>query len=132
MDISHSHLNPVKVLQKDVISTQKQPGCKKKVRPSLIWPVGKKLQNQRGQLRNGCDGIGWWQILITTIQVNCVLIPSEAGMRQHKLTRTVIIKILPSSYTITAIFWLPLWFHNFFTLAIFNWATPFLQPGFFE
>ena len=31
MDISHSHLNPVKkVLQKDVKSTQKQPGCKKK------------------------------------------------------------------------------------------------------
>ena len=31
MDISHIHLNPVKVLQKDVKSTQKQPGCKKKV-----------------------------------------------------------------------------------------------------
>ena len=29
MDISHSHLNPVKVLQKDVKSTQKPPGCKK-------------------------------------------------------------------------------------------------------
>jgi len=30
MDISHSFLNSVKVLQKDVISTQKQPCCKKK------------------------------------------------------------------------------------------------------
>ena len=29
MDISHTYLNPVKVLQKDVIFTQKQPGCKK-------------------------------------------------------------------------------------------------------
>jgi len=32
--------------------------------------------------------VSLWQnkILITTIQVNFVLIPSEAGMRQHKLT----------------------------------------------
>jgi len=27
------HLNPVKILQKEVISAQKQPGCKKKARP---------------------------------------------------------------------------------------------------
>jgi len=33
------HLNPVKILQKEVISAQKQPGCKKKVRPCLKWPV---------------------------------------------------------------------------------------------
>jgi len=30
---------PVKTLQKAVISTQKQPGCKKKAWPSLKWPV---------------------------------------------------------------------------------------------
>jgi len=29
------HLNPVKILQKEVISAQKQPGCKKKVWPYL-------------------------------------------------------------------------------------------------
>ena len=28
--------------------------------------------------------------LMTTIQVNFVMIPSKAGMRQHKLTRIVI------------------------------------------
>jgi len=38
--------------------------------------------------------VGQWQkILVTTIQVNFVLIPSEAGMRQHKFTWIVIIKI---------------------------------------
>jgi len=33
------------------------------------------------------------KILITTIQVNFVLNSSEAGMRQHKLTWIVVIKI---------------------------------------
>ena len=47
------------------------------------------------------------KILITKIQVNFVLIPSEAGMRKHKLIRIVVIKILPSTYTITAISWPP-------------------------
>ena len=51
----------------------------------------KKLWNQRGWSRNGCDGIGWWQV--TTIRVNFVLIPSEAGMRQYKLTWIVGIEI---------------------------------------
>jgi len=37
------------------------------------------------------------KILITIIQVNFVLISSEAEMRQHKLTRIVAIKILPST-----------------------------------
>ena len=44
------------------------------------------------------------KILLTTIQVNFVLIP---GMRQHKLTRIVVIKILPSTYSNTAISWPP-------------------------
>jgi len=30
--------------------------------------------------------VGKWQILITTIQANLVLIPREAGMRQNKFT----------------------------------------------
>ena len=43
----------------------------KKVQPCSTWPVGKELWNRRGQPRNGCDGIGWWQKnLITTIRVN--------------------------------------------------------------
>ena len=54
----------------------------------------------------------WWyrlmaKFLIITIEVNFLLIPSKAGMRQHKLTRIVVIKILPSTYTITAISWPP-------------------------
>jgi len=52
MDISHSHLNPVKVLQKDVISTKKQPGCKKGVALFKIASVKK----ERGRPRNGHDG----------------------------------------------------------------------------
>jgi len=45
----------------------------------------KKLQNQREWPRNGCDGITgrWKKVLITTIQVNFVLISSETGMKQH-------------------------------------------------
>ena len=39
-----------------------------------------------------------------TIQVNFVLTPSEAGMRQHW---TFVVKFLPSIYTRTVISWLP-------------------------
>ena len=55
-------------------------------------------------------------ILITTIQVNFVLISIEAGMKQHKMT-WIVIKILPSAYTITAISLLSLWFNSL-------WAGP--------
>ena len=44
------------------------------------------------------------KILITAIQVNFVLIPSEAGMRQPEL---LLLKFLPSTYTIRAISWPP-------------------------
>ena len=46
----------------------------------------KKFVKSKGQPRNGCDGIVDGKKLITTIQVNFVLNPSEAGMRQQKLT----------------------------------------------
>jgi len=36
--VAATHLNPVKILQKEVISTQKQPGCKK--RASLFLQPG--------------------------------------------------------------------------------------------
>ena len=60
----------------------KQPSCKKGCGPtqkghgekSLWWP------------RNGSDGESAARTLITTIHVNLVQIPSEAGMRQHKFT----------------------------------------------
>ena len=64
--------------------------------------------------------------------MNFVLIPSEAGMRQHKLTWIVVIKIFAinlyhHSYFLAA----PFDPTTFFTLAILNRAAPFLQLGFF-
>jgi len=56
----------------------------------------------------------WYRFMTITIQVNFVLIPCEAGMRQHKFTWIVVIKILLSTYTITAISWLLPWFQSFF------------------
>ena len=50
MDISHSHLNPVKVLQKDVISTQKQLGCKKGVALFKMASV-KKVVKSKGRAK---------------------------------------------------------------------------------
>ena len=73
------------------------------------------------------------KILITTSLVNFVLIPSEAGMRQHKLTWIVVIKIFTiNRYHHSHISWPPLWFHNFFHTGHF-WTglTFFLLPGCF-
>ena len=39
------------------ISIQKQPGCKKKIEALFKMASVKKLGNQRGQPRIGCDGI---------------------------------------------------------------------------
>jgi len=116
-------------LQKEAISTQKTAWLKR-VRPCWKWPVGKKLQNQRGQFRNGCRLMA--KISTTSIQVNFGLIHSEAGMRQHKLTCIVDNKIFAiylyhHSHFLTA----PFVFTTFFVLAILNKATPFLQPSCF-
>jgi len=54
------HLNSVKILQKEVISAQKQFGYKKGVALFKMASV-KKLWNQRGQSRNGWDGVGWYE-----------------------------------------------------------------------
>ena len=64
--------------------------------------------------------------------MNFVLIRSEAGMRQHKLTWIVVIKffshqLIPSQPFLGH----PLWFHNFFTLAILNRAALFFTVGLF-
>jgi len=48
MDISHNHLNPVKVLQKDVISIQKQRGCKKKGAAQFKMASVKKVVKSKG------------------------------------------------------------------------------------
>ena len=73
----------------------------------------------------------WWyrliaKILITTIQVNFVLIPSEAVMRQHKLTWSIVIKIFAINlYHHCHIFVALFNCTTFFTLAILNWAALF-------
>ena len=61
-----------------------------------------------------------------------MLIYSEAGMRQHKLTRIVVIKIFAIDlYHHSHFLAAPFDFTTFFTLAILNRAAPFLQRGFF-
>ena len=68
-----------------MISTQKQPGCKKKGVALFKMASAKKSCKIKG----GSQEITvMWQILqgiIATIWVNFVLIPIEAGMKQHKL-----------------------------------------------
>ena len=59
------------------------------------------------------------KILIKTIQVNFALIPGEAGMKQHKSTWIVVIKLFAINYTITAI-WLSLWLYNCFHTGHFE------------
>jgi len=52
-------LNPVKALQKGVISTQKQPGCKKRCGPVQNGQCEKSCKIKGGgQEMHGCDGIG--------------------------------------------------------------------------
>ena len=64
-------------------------------------------------------------MLLITIQVNLVLIP---GMRQHKLTWMVVIKIFAINlYHHSHFLAAPFDFTTFFTLAILNRAALFLQ-----
>ena len=52
-----THLNPLKILQKEVIFTQKQPGCKKGA--ALFKMVSmKKVVKSKGAAKNGYDGVG--------------------------------------------------------------------------
>jgi len=106
----------------------------KKVRAALFKNSQcEKSCESKGWPRNGCDSIHrlMTKILITTIQVNFVLISSETGVRQHKLTWIVVIichQPIPSQPFIGH----PLWVHNFFHTVYF-WTGPclFLQPGCF-
>ena len=89
----------------------------------------KKVVKYRWQPRNGCDGKSVKKILIATIQVNFVPIPSEAGMRQHTFTWIVVMKIFvtgqPSQLFLDR--------HLYFTtLAILQTAAPFYSLVVFE
>ena len=69
------------------------------------------------------------KILIITILVNlCCLIPTSPGIS----TKLLLLKYLLSTYTITAISWLPpLISQAFFTSTILNMATPFFTARLF-
>jgi len=73
-------------------------------------------------------GIGWWQ---QSIQVNFVLIPSEAEMRQHELTWILGLKIFAISlglcHDLPSQFGRLFLISQLFTLAVLNKAAPFLQ-----
>ena len=84
----------------------------------------KKVMKYRWQPRNGCDDKLMTKILMTTIQVNFVLIPSEA---RDEVTRNYLnchyyfVTYLPSQPFIGR----HLYFTTFFMLAILHRATPF-------
>ena len=70
---------------------------------------------------------------MTVINIkNSVLLPSEAGRNQHKLTRIVVIKLLPSTYTITDISWPPPLISQLVSYWPFQTGPHlFLRPGCF-
>ena len=72
-------------LQKEVISNQKQPSCKKKGVASKKARVKKDVKSKVAA-KNGCDGRLMAKILIMTIQANLVPNSSETWKRQHKFT----------------------------------------------
>ena len=96
---------------------------------ATLWPLGKKVMKSKRWKRNGCDGIGYFNYNNSDF----VLIPSEVGMRQHKLTCTVVIKNFAINLTITAISRPPLWFQNFSHWKCWAWTGLhlLLQPGCF-
>ena len=106
----------------------------KNVRPCSKWASVENVVKSKGVVKKWL----WWyrliaKILITAIQVNIVLIPSEAGIRQHKLTWIVVNKIFAINlYHHSHFLTTPFDFTTFFTLAHFNMAAPFfLQLGCF-
>ena len=93
---------------------------KKRVQPYAKCLVWKKLWNTGGgQEMAVMVSRSVKKILITTIQVNFVLIP---GMRQHKFTWIVVIKVFfhwPMYHHSHLISWPPPVFHNFFHTSHF-------------
>ena len=119
-------------LQKDVISTQKQPSCKKWYCTVLSKIASmKKVVKCRWWLRNGCDGRSVTKIFKATIQVNFVPIPSEAGLRQHKFSWIVGIKIFATDLPSQSFLGRHLYFTAFFILAILHRAAPFFTAWLF-
>ena len=88
-----------------------------------------KVVKSKGQPRNGCGGIGWWQKVWWIL---CWFLV-KLGWGNTNWPELLLLKFLPSTYTITAISWPPLRFHNFFHNGHF-WTGPpvFYSQAVFE
>ena len=115
-----------------------------KIYLKIAWLIKKCAPVQNGQCEKSCEIKRGGQemavmvkvddkTLIATIQVNLWCFILTLPEISTKFTWIVATKILSSTYTITAISWLPFLFHIFFPLAILNrlGLHLFLQPGFF-
>jgi len=111
-------------LQKKWNLIQNSVAIKKGVAPKR--PLWKKMWNLRWQPRNGCDDRLMAKLLITAIQVNLVLNPSETWRRQHKFTWIVVIKNFAISLPSQSFLGRHLVFHIFFHNGLFG-AALFLQ-----
>jgi len=100
------------------------PSCKNSVALCKMASM-KKVVKYRWWQRNGCGGRSVIKILITTIQVNFVPNASKAGMRQHKFTWIVVIKIFVTDLPLQPFLGCHLYFTTFFIQAILHRATPF-------
>ena len=69
-----------------LIPTQKQPGCKKRCGPVQSGQCEKSSEIKGGGQEMAVMVYVDGKNFNKTIQVSFVLIPSKAGMRQHKLT----------------------------------------------
>ena len=104
-------------LLKDSHSSCKK-GCGQVWQPYTRWP-GWKVMKSRWRPRNGCDDRSMAKFLNNN---NSGEFCADSYIMKlgwgHKWTWIVVIKIFCHRSTITAISWLPIGFHNFFTLAI--------------
>ena len=114
-------------LQKEVISNQKQPSCKKGW--GLQNSQGKKDVKSQVAAKNGCDGRLMAKFLITIILVN--LVPNPSGGGNINSPESLLLKFLPltyhHSYFLAATFdftsfspWLFWRLHPFYSLAVFD------------
>ena len=105
-----------------MIYAQKQAGCKR------CGPFQNIQCEKAVKLKGVAKKWLWWYMLManflmTTIQVNFLLIPSEVGMRQHTIAA---LNFLPSTYTITAISWLPPLILQLFHTGYFEQGCTFI------
>ena len=92
-----------------LIRIQKQPNCKKKEKKKTVWPCLKWPMWKRWKSKgNSCE-------MAVMVWVNSKNLNNSDSSQF----------VLPSTYAITAISWLPLWFHNFSHQLIWQGNTVF-------